>query len=218
MVMPAGEAGAGVRAEPEPASTTFVRRGLRVDVAAVRGSAAERTLVELRTRHYRAVLDGLGVPVWDGYDAEALHFVCSVAGTPVAAMRSTWDDLGGGEAVHDFPDLAERLPDRVTDFLYLSRQLVVPDLRRLGLPAVLAYAAATWWWSAQPRPGYALAAGRASTLGTARGLGGSLLAGPARIGPARTPIFLLGAPVAVLAGHAGHLLNRLGWAAGGLHH
>jgi hypothetical protein len=118
--------------------------------------------------------------------------------------------IGGGEGASAFADLASTLPGGTTEYLYLSRQLVVPDFRGIGLPAVITHAAIAWWRAHAPLE-YGVALSRESTLGNARLLGGTVLAGPVPHGPEKVPLLLMGARLSALAEHTGALLARFGW-------
>lgn len=190
-------------------TVTFVRRGLRVVAEAVPGTAARATVVDMRKTHYQSVLDGLGVPTWDHGDDISTHVVCSVDDVPVASIRSGRDSADRCEAVEAFPELAATLP---AEFVYLSRQLVVPEFRGLGLSAMLVNAAANWWLSRSPLD-YVVAASRESTAGNARVLGGTILAAPALLGPDRVPVSLMGASLATLAERTATVLDRHEWQA-----
>ena len=65
-----------------------------------------------------------------------------------------------------------------------------------------------------------LALSRDSTLGNARLLGGTMLAGPVRRGPQEVPLLLMGARLSALAEQTSMLLGQFGWslAAGGRRH
>lgn len=191
---------------------TCLRQGLRVVTTATRGEAARESIVDMRERHYQAALVGLGVALWDRYDMDGVHFLCTVEGVPVASMRSTQDSVRLGEAAHDFPDLAARLPERTGDFLYLSRQLVVPRFRKIGLAALLTNSAALWWRSRSALD-YVVASTREPATDGARRSGVTVLAGPNHLGPRRTPVFLIGGDLAVIAGNTGALLEHHGWVA-----
>jgi hypothetical protein len=164
----------------------------------------------MRQAHYQPLLADMGFETWDRHDEDAVHFICFANGVPVASMRSTRDDLGGGEAASAFPDLASALPGGTAEYLYLSRQLVVPDFRGIGLPAVITHGALAWWSTHAP-PQYVLAMSRESTLGNARLLGGRVLAGPVPHGPEKVPFLLMGARLSVLAERTGTLLAQFGW-------
>jgi hypothetical protein len=191
-------------------SATFGRRGVRVVTVAVRGTDARVVVVGMRKAHYQPVLDGLGVEAWDRYDADAVHFICFADGVPVASMRTSRDGVGGGEAVCDFRDLPSLLPDGMTEYVYVSRQLVVPEFRGIGLSAVISHVAAAWWRSHSPLE-YMLGSSRQPTLGNARRLGGSVLAGPVCLGPGKIPIVLVGARLSAVAERTKMLLDKLSW-------
>jgi len=163
----------------------------------------------MRKSHYQPALDGLGVRTWDHYDPDATHFVCFADGVAVASMRSAADRVGSGEASGDFPGLAAHLPRGTIGYLYLSRLLVVPAFRCLGLTAVIMYMAAAWWKSNSALD-YVLASAKEPAAG-ARNLGAKVLAGPVRLGPDQVPILLVGVSLSALAGRAKSLLDRLGW-------
>jgi GNAT superfamily N-acetyltransferase len=192
-------------------AAVFVRGGLRVLAEAVSGAAARDAVVDMRQTHYQSVLDGLGVPTWDESDFDGTHFLCSVDGVPVASMRSACVSVHDGEVVDLFPDLATQVP--VTEFVYLSRQLVVPDFRRVGLSAVLVNAAADWWLSTSTLR-YAVASSRASSAGNAVALGGRILAPPAVLGPEQELIFPVGGSLRALADRTRTVLERHDWKAG----
>ena len=193
-------------------ATTFARQGIRVVTIATRGTAARAAVDGMRTTYYQQVLAGMGFQTWDRYDSDAdtVHFICLADGVPVASMRSTRDDTAAGEGASAFPDLASALPAGTAEYLYLSRQLVVPGFRGTGLAAVITHVAATWWTAHSPLD-YALAVSRESTLGNARLLGGTVLAGPVCHGPEKVPFFLMGAQLSALAEQTGVLLGQFGW-------
>jgi hypothetical protein len=190
----------------------FLRRGILVVTTVMRGDAAQAAVAGMRKEHYQHVLDAGGVPAWDRHDADAIHFVCFADGVPVASMRTSRDSVSSGEAVSVFPDLASVLPDGTAEYLYLSRQLVVPEFRWTGLSAVITHVAAAWWKSHSPLA-YAVAASREPTVGNARAMGATVLAGPVCLGPAAMPLLLVGAPLAVVADRTRVLLGRLSWVA-----
>ncbi|HVV21847.1 MAG TPA: hypothetical protein VHF06_20600 [Pseudonocardiaceae bacterium] len=189
-------------------TAVFVRRGLRVVAQAVPGTAARDVIVDLRKTHYQSVLDGLGVPTWDEYDDGATHFLCTADGVPVAGIRSAGNSVHDGEVVTVFPDLASAIP--VTEFVYLSRQLVVPDFRGIGLATVLINAAARWWLAGSSLD-YVVACDRESTVAGAAALGGSVLAAPAALGPERELIFPIGVELRTLADRSRTALHRHDW-------
>jgi hypothetical protein len=193
-------------------SATFGRRGVRVVTVAVRGTDARVVVVGMRNAHYQPVLDGLGVEAWDRYDADAdaVHFICFADGVPIASMRTSRDGVGSGEGVSVFRDLPSLLPDGMTEYLYLSRQLVVPEFRGIGLSAVITHVAAAWWRLRSPLE-YVLGSSRKPTLGNARLLGGTVLAGPVCLGPEKMPILLVGAQLSAVAERTKMLLDRFGW-------
>jgi hypothetical protein len=190
--------------------TTFARQGISVVTTVTRGNDAHAAVVGLRKAHYQPVLDGFGVEVWDGYDADAIHFICFADGDPVACMRSSWDRVTSGEAATIFPELASALPGRETEYLYLSRQLVVPEFRGIGLSAMITHVAATWWMSKSPLR-YAVAASKDPTGGSARALGGMPLADLVYLGPENMPLRLMGAPISALAERTATVLGRHSW-------
>ena len=189
---------------------TFSRRGIRTVTIAMRGTTARAAVVSMREAHYQPVLARMGFDTWDRHDADAIHFVCFADGAPVASMRSAREDAGGGEGASAFPDLVSALPSGTAEYLYLSRQLVVPEFRRIGLPAVITHAAASWWTSHSSLE-YVLALSRESTLGNARLLGGTVLGGPVYQGPEKVPLLLLGAQLPALAEQTKMLLGQFGW-------
>jgi hypothetical protein len=188
----------------------FCRRGVRVVTIAARGADARGVVVGMREAHYQPVLDGLGVEAWDRYDAHAVHFICFAGGVPVASMRTSRDGVGSGEAVSDFRDLPSLLPDGVTEYVYVSRQLVVPEFRGIGLPAVISHVGAGWWRSHSPLE-YMLGSSRAPAVGNARRLGGSVLGGPVCLGPGKVPVVLVGARLSAVAERTRMLLDKLSW-------
>lgn len=192
--------------------TAFLRRGIRVVITVMRGTDARAVVASMRQTHYQPVLDGLGVQTWDRYDADAIHFVCFADGVPAASLRTSWDGVSSGEAVCDFPDLASVLPADTAEYLYLSRHLVVPEFRRMGLSAVIAHVAAAWWRSHSPLE-YVVASSRELSAGNVRALGGMVLSGPVCLGPERMPVLLMGAQLSAVAERAKVLLGRLGWVA-----
>jgi hypothetical protein len=191
-------------------AATFCRRGVRVVTIAARGTDARVVVVGMRKAHYQPVLDGLGVEAWDRYDAHAIHFICFAGGVPVASMRTSQDGVASGEAVSDFRDLPSLLPDGMTEYVYVSRQLVVPEFRGIGLSAVISHVAAAWWRSHSPLE-YMLGSSRKPSLGNARRLGGSVLAGPVCLGPGKMPIVLVGARLSAVAERTKMLLDKLSW-------
>lgn len=188
----------------------FSRRGARVVTTAMRGTDARATVAGMRQAHYQPVLDALGVQTWDRYDADAIHFVCFADGVPVASMRTSRDTVSSGEAVSVFPDLASVLPGGTAEYLYLSRQLVVPEFRWTGLSAVITHVAADWWQSHSPL-GFVVAGSRKATVSDARVMGATVLAGPVGHGPQRIPLVLIGAQLSAVAERTRVLLARLGW-------
>jgi hypothetical protein len=183
-----------------------------VVISATGGTAARAAVHGMRKAHYQPVLDGLGVPAWDRYDADAIHFICFADGMPVASVRTSRDTLGSGEAITDFPDLAAVLPGGTAEYLYLSRLLVVPEFRRIGLSAVIAHVAVAWWRSHSPLE-YGVISSRKQTVGNALSMGGEVLAGPVYRGPQEMPIMLMGARLPAVAERTTMLLSRLNWAA-----
>lgn len=193
-------------------ATTFHRQGIRMVTTATRGTDARAAVDGMRKAHYQPVLDGLGVETWDRYDADAIHFICFADGVPVASLRTSRDGVSSGETASLFPDLASVLPDGTAEYLYLSRHLVVPEFRGIGLSAVITHVAAAWWMSHSPLE-YVLASSREPTVGNARVLGGTVLAGPAYLGPEKMPILLVGARLSALAERTKMLLGRHSWVA-----
>jgi len=191
-------------------ATTFIRQGIRAVITATPGPAARGAVDGMRKAHYQAVLDGMGLQTWDRYDADAVHFICFADGSPVASLRSARDDAVSGEGAATFPDLASALPGGTDEFLYLSRQLVVPEFRGTGLAAVITHVAAAWWRAHSPLE-YVLALSRESTLDNARLLGGTVLAGPVFHGPGKEPLVLLGARLPAVAEQTKTLLAGFGW-------
>jgi hypothetical protein len=194
-------------------ATTFFRREIRVVITATSGTDARKTVDGMRKAHYQAILGGLGVETWDRYDVDAMHFICLADGVPVASMRTSRDVVGSGETASVFPDLASVLPGGTAEYLYLSRQLVVPEFRGIGLSAVITHVAVTWWMSHSPLE-YALASSREPTVGNARALGGTVLAGPIYLGPEKMVVLLMGARLAAVTEHTKMLLDRHEWIAG----
>jgi len=198
-------------------ATTFSRQGTRVVTIATRGTAARAAVDGMRKTHYEQDLAGMGFRTWDRYDADAetVHFICLADGVPVASLRSTRDDLAAvGEVASAFPDLESALPAGTAEYLYLSRQLVVPGFRGTGLAALITHVAAAWW-TAHSSLDYVLAVSRESTLGNARALGGTVLAGPVSHGPGKVPFFLMGGQLSALAKQTGELLGQFGWSPSG---
>jgi hypothetical protein len=187
----------------------FSRRGVRVITTAMRSTDARATVAGLRQAHYQHVLDALGVETWDRYDADAIHFLCFVDGVPVASMRTSRDSVSGGEAVSVFPDLASALPGGTAEYLYLSRQLVVPEFRWMGLSAVITHVAAGWWQSHSPLE-FVVAGSRKATLSDARVMGATVLVGPVGHGPEGMPLVLIGGQLSAVAERTRVLLARLG--------
>ena len=192
-------------------TATFLRGGTRLVTTATRGDDAHAAVVGLREKHYQPVLDGFGVQVWDGYDANAIHFISFVDGEAVASLRTSQDRVTSGEVAELFPDLASALPPGETEYLYLSRQLVVPKFRGIGLSAVITHVAAAWWLVNSPLR-YAVAASREPAGGNARALGGTALAGPIYHGPENLPLLLMGARLPALAETTRMLLSKHNWA------
>jgi hypothetical protein len=198
---------------PGDETTAFVRRGIRVIISATRGADARAAVDGMRKAHYQDILDGLGVETWDSFDEDAVHFIGVADGLPVASIRTSRDSVGSGETASVFPDLSSVLPDDTAEYLYLSRQLVVPEFRRIGLSAVITHVAAAWWLSRSPLA-YALASSREPTVGNARVMGGTVLAGPSYFGPEKVPLVLVGARLPVLAERTKALLDQNNWIAG----
>jgi hypothetical protein len=166
----------------------------------------------LRQAHYQPVPDALGVQTWDRYDADAIHFVCFADGRPAASMRTSRDSVSSGEAVSVFPDLASALPGGMAEYLYLSRQLVVPEFRWIGLSALITHVAAEWWQARSPLE-FVVAGSRKPTVSDARVMGATVLAGPVGHGPEGMPLVLMGAQLSAVAERTRVLLARLGWVA-----
>jgi hypothetical protein len=175
---------------------------------AVSGTAARNVIVDMRRTHYHSVLDGLGVPTWDESYAGGTHFLCSVDDVPVASVRSACVSVHSGEVVDFFPHLATTIP--VTEFVYLSRQLVVPDFRgcrvvccahehRCRLVVVLLLLGIR---------------SRELSLGNALTLGGRILAPSAPLGAERELIFPMGGRLQLLAERTRTVLGRHDWKAG----
>jgi hypothetical protein len=191
-------------------ATAFRRRGTHVVTIATRGTDARAVVAGMREAHYQPVLDGLGVEAWDRHDGDAVHFICFADGVPAASMRTSRDGVGSGEGASVFQDLPSVLPKGTKEYLYLSRQLVVPEFRGIGLSAVITHVAAAWWRSHSPLE-YVLGSSRKPTLGNARLLGGTVLAGPVCLGPEKMAILLVGAQLSAVAERTKMLLDRFSW-------
>ena len=159
-----------------------------LDVRIANSLPRRQQVVRMRDQHYRDTLTGLGVPLWDGYDENAVQLLCTVDDEPVGCLRLTANTEHGGDLHDDFANVRSVLaPGR---FAVVGRALVVPELRSCGVLHAVVHAACRWWLRHSGSTRMVVTC-LAKTVPAAVAFGGRILTEPLSLGPNGVPVVLV---------------------------
>lgn len=191
----------------DPVIGRYGSPGRALDVRIANSLPRRQQVIRMRDQHYRDTLTGLGVPVWDAYDENAVQVLCTVDDRPVGCLRLTANTEHGGDLHDDFENVRSVVePGR---FAVIGRALVVPEQRSCGVLQAAVHAACRWWLRhGSPR---LVVTCLSATVPAAVAFGGKVLTGPIPLGPNRVPVVLVEVDAQRAVHNGDRLLDRHGW-------
>jgi GNAT superfamily N-acetyltransferase len=167
-------------------------------------------ILEMRTRYYESTLADLGVSVWDHYDEQAVHLLCTENGEAVGSLRICLNTVDRGELHDDFGQLTGLLPTWCDQFVMFSRELVLPSRRATGVATALVHAGCRWWLH-QSKVRHLVATCQAKAAGALERLGLEHVTGVLQLGPRQVSTVVMAAEVVHVLKRAQSRLSRHEW-------
>jgi hypothetical protein len=188
----------------DPVIGRYRYAGRALDVRIANSLPRRQQVIRMRDEHYRDTLTGLGVPVWDGHDEDAVQLLCTSGDRAVGTLR-----LSGEDDLHDdFAGVRSVLGSG--SFAVVGRALVVPELRSCGVLQAVVHAACRWWL-AHGRGARLVVTCLAATVPSAVAFGGRVLTEPLLLGPNRVPVVLVEVDAQTAVDDGCRWLGRHGW-------
>lgn len=192
----------------DPVIGRYGRPERALDVRIANSLPRRQQVIRLRDQHYRDTLTGLGVPVWDAYDEDAVQLLCTSGDEPVGCLRLTANTEHSGDLHDDFPGVGAVVGPGL--FALIGRALVVPELRSRGIFQAVVHAAARWWLRHSGSPRLVVTC-LSATVPTAVAFGGRVLTDAIPLGPNRVPVVLVEVDAQQAVHNGGQALDRHGW-------
>jgi hypothetical protein len=192
----------------DPVIGRYGQAGRALDVRIANSLPRRLQVLEMRDKHYRDTLVGLGVPVWDSYDEDAVQLLCTEDDRPVGSLRLTLNTEVSGDLHDDFAGVASVVgPGR---FAVVGRALVVPELRTSGVLTAVVHAACRWWLR-HGGSSRLVVTSLSATAPAAVAFGGRVLTGPLPLGPHGVPVVLVEVDARRAVDNGCRWLGRRGW-------
>lgn len=192
----------------DPVIGRFTRPGRALDVRIANSLPRRQQVIDMRDKHYRDTLTGLGVPLWDAYDENAVQLLCTEDDRPVGSLRLTANTSDSGDLQDDFLGVSSVVePGR---FAVVGRALVVPELRTSGVLTAVVHAACRWWLRHGGSTRLVVTC-LSATVPAAVAFGGRVLTEPLPLGPLGVPVVLVEVDARRAVDNGCRWLRRHGW-------
>ncbi|MEV6607346.1 hypothetical protein [Kutzneria sp. NPDC051319] len=192
----------------DPVIGCYGRPGRALDVRIANSLPRRLQVMEMRDKHYRDTLTGLGVPVWDSYDEDAVQLLCTEDDRPVGSLRLTANTEHSGDLHDDFSGVRSVVaPGR---FAVVGRALVVPEQRAHGVLTAVVHAACRWWLRHGDSARLVVTC-LSATVPAAVAFGGRVLTEPLPLGPCGVPVVLVEVDARRAVDNGCRWLGQHGW-------